>query len=129
MHTKDYTWKIKMSTNSLLNTRYPDLIQDRTDCLLCSSATESNAHFWSCPTLLPLIRTSFVSLASKLEDILKDYSDQLTWSIKDSIVFYHFLLGFYVLPPIATTSLLWMLKCFSSLTFPVHYIASFKCIV
>lgn len=71
----------------ILNTHYPALIQNRTDCLLCSSTSESNVHFWSCPIFLPLIRTSFATLASKLEDILIEYGNQLTWSIKDSIAF------------------------------------------
>ncbi|PKC03923.1 hypothetical protein RhiirA5_423012 [Rhizophagus irregularis] len=70
-HTKDVSWKIKTSTNTLptldiLNRNYPNLIRNRTNCLLCNSQTETNQHIWQCPNLIPDIRSTFLLL---LEDL------------------------------------------------------------
>lgn len=75
-HSKDTSWKIKTSTNSLpaldiLNRNFPDLINNDVTCLLYHSATETNEHIWRCPSLLPYIRNTFRILAKYAEDILK----------------------------------------------------------
>lgn len=46
-HSKDTSWKIKVSTNTLptldiLNRNFPDLIKDNTTCLLCHATHRGN---------------------------------------------------------------------------------------
>ena len=60
-HTKEVTWRIKLSTFSLptldvLNKHYPKLMLNRTTCLLCKNAEETNLHLWNYPVLLPVIQ-------------------------------------------------------------------------
>lgn len=90
LHSKDVSWKVKSSINSLptldtLNRNFPDLIKDQTNCLLCDNAIETNEHLWRCASLLPHIRTSFQELADCAQEILRKDADKLNLYITDSI--------------------------------------------
>lgn len=81
-HTKDVSWKIKTSTNTLptldiLNRNYPNLIRNRTNCLLCNSQTETNQHIWQCPNLIPDIRSTFLLLLEVAGKILRENADKI----------------------------------------------------
>lgn len=89
-YTKDISWKIKTSTRNLptldiLNRNYPKLIKDRTTCLLCTQATETNEHIWNCPVLFHHIKFCFLQLATTLENLLITHGDKLTTAVTDTI--------------------------------------------
>lgn len=59
--------------------------QDQTNCLLCNNHTETNHHFWRCPTLLPIIQDVFTHLATVAHDLISRDADKLSLCITDSI--------------------------------------------
>lgn len=89
-HSKNTSWKIKTSTNTLptldiLQRNYPTLINNETTCLLCRTTIETNEHIWKCDALMPYIRTCFISLSQIAQDILNKDADKLNLCITDSI--------------------------------------------
>ncbi|PKC69871.1 hypothetical protein RhiirA1_455444 [Rhizophagus irregularis] len=76
-HSKDTAWKIKTSINTLptldiLNRNFPDLIQNKTTCLM----------------------STFTQLASDADNIIRKEADKLSLCITDSIKYSDTLIGF-----------------------------------
>uniref|UniRef100_U9SG20 ribonuclease H n=1 Tax=Rhizophagus irregularis (strain DAOM 181602 / DAOM 197198 / MUCL 43194) TaxID=747089 RepID=U9SG20_RHIID len=63
-YSKHVGWRIKCSNYALptldaLNQNYPDILNGYDTCFLCSSAVESNEHFWTCPKSIDILKSIF----------------------------------------------------------------------
>lgn len=88
--SKDLSWKIKTSTNTLptldmLNRNYPRILNGHITCLLCNNFSDSNSHFWRCPANFDRTSDTFRSLASYLNELIVSNGDSITLTYSDTI--------------------------------------------
>ncbi|CAG8763656.1 16402_t:CDS:2, partial [Rhizophagus irregularis] len=63
-YSKHVSWHIKCSNYALptldsLNRNYPDILKGFDICFLCSTAQETNEHFWTCPESIKILKDIF----------------------------------------------------------------------
>jgi hypothetical protein len=80
-YSKHVGWRIKCSNYALptldtLNRNYPDVLQGYDTCFLCSSAKETNEHFWSCTKSIEILISILKNHEQKFRSIIINHMDK-----------------------------------------------------
>jgi hypothetical protein len=85
-----YSWNIKNASFNLpmldiLNRNYPSIIKDRTNCILCNSAIETNEHIWRCTVVMTLLHQIFQKHRAILIKLLEAHTTKLSLLVNDTV--------------------------------------------
>ncbi|PKK66007.1 hypothetical protein RhiirC2_853199 [Rhizophagus irregularis] len=80
-YSKHVSWRIKCSNYHLptldsLNRNYPDILKGFDTCFLCSSAQETNEHFWTCPESIRILKDIFMKHESIYKSLIINNLDR-----------------------------------------------------